>query len=65
MEVVTGRGQYFVNWLATMEVTCVILAVFKTFAMVILWLEGDALVRADLKPPLMLLYLLVSSTFPR
>jgi hypothetical protein len=41
-----------------MEVTCVISAVFETFVMVILWFQRGTLVRADLKP-----HLIISSNF--
>lgn len=48
--------------LATVETTCVISVVPETFVIVILWLHCGTVVRADLKPHLISLYFLVSST---
>jgi hypothetical protein len=41
-----------VHWLATVEVICMISAVFETLVMFISWLQRGTLVTADLKPHL-------------
>jgi hypothetical protein len=39
-----------VHFLATVEVTFEISAVFKTFVIAVLWLQRSTIVRVDLKP---------------